>query len=57
MKVSCRKLVLKNSSVWSDEYFGSNNRTARGKRHTGDKSVIRNANRKIRYDKSWKEAA
>lgn len=57
MKVSGRNLVLKNSCVWADEYFGSYNRNARGKRYSHDGAAIRNANRKVRYDKSWKEAA
>jgi hypothetical protein len=57
MKISGRKIVSKLSCVWSDEYFGSNNRNARGKRYSHDGAIIRNANRKFRYDKSWKEAA
>jgi hypothetical protein len=57
MKVSGRQLEIKNCCIWTWEYFGSRNRNARGKRYSHDKHVIRNANRKIRRDKSWKEAA
>ena len=54
MKASGKKLIIENCCVWSDEYFGSHNRNARGKRYSRDGADIRNANRKIRRDKSWK---
>lgn len=54
MKASGKKLIIKNCCVWEDEYFGSRNRNARGKRYSGDGADIRNANRKIRHDTNWK---
>lgn len=53
MKSSGKKLIIKNCCVWEDEYFGSHNHNARGKRFSRDGADIRNANRKIRRDKSW----
>ena len=54
MKASGKKLLIKNCCVWADEYFGSRNRNARGKRFSHDGVAIRIAGRKIRHDKSWK---
>ena len=55
MKASGKNLILKNCCVWEEEYYGSHNRNARGKRFYRDGADIRNANRKVRRDKSWKE--
>lgn len=50
-----RRLLQSKMHNWFiQEAFDSNNKNARGKKHSFDKSNLKAAGRKVRYDKSYK---